>query len=42
MSSREVIEPHQGDIRYARRDSRHKAKTIVPKGQGDCGDEEKS
>jgi hypothetical protein len=57
MSRREVIEPHKGDKRYARRDSqghftekqvnvgklsadrRTKAKTIVPEGQGDRGDE---
>ena len=58
MSSREVIQPHQGDKRYARRnaegqftenqvdvgkslaaDRRSKAKKIVPKGQGDRGDQ---
>lgn len=61
MSSREIIEPHKGDKRYARRDSqgqftekqvkvgkslsadrRTKAKTTVPKGQGDRGDEKRS
>ena len=61
MSSRKVIEPHEGDKRYVRRDAdgqftdnqvkvgkslaadrRHKAKTTVPKGQGDRGDEKKS
>jgi hypothetical protein len=60
MSSREVIKPHKGDKRYARRDSqgqftekqvnvgkslaadrRTKAKTIVPEGQGDRGDEKR-
>jgi hypothetical protein len=60
MSKREVIEPHKGDKRYARRDEkgefskevnlgkslaadrRQKAKTVVPKGQGDRGDEKRS
>ena len=61
MSKREVIQPHEGDKRYARRnekgqltedqvdvgkslaaDRRSKAKTIVPKGQGDRGDQKKS
>jgi hypothetical protein len=61
MSKREVIEPHKGDKRYARRgehghftadqaqvgkslsaDRRSKAKTVVPKGQGDRGDQKKS
>ena len=61
MSKREVIEPHKGDRRYARRDSqgqftdnqvavgtslaadrRSKAKTVVPKGQGDRGDQKRS
>ena len=61
MSSREIIEPHKSDKRYARRDEqghftkeqvnvgrslandrRHKAKTTVPKGQGDRGDEKRS
>jgi hypothetical protein len=61
MSSREVIAPHKGRKRYARRDSqgqftekqvnigkslaadrRSKAKTTVPKGQGDRGDEKRS
>ena len=60
MSKREVIEPHKGDKRYARRDKegqftndqvnvgkslgadrRSKAKTVVPKGQGDRGDQKK-
>ena len=60
MSSREVIQPHKGDKRYARRDQqgkftddqvnvgkslaadrRSKAKTVVPKGQGDRGDQKK-
>jgi hypothetical protein len=60
MSSREIIQPHKSDKRYARRDEqghftekqvdvgkslaadpRHKAKTVVPKGQGDRGDEKK-
>ena len=60
MSSREVIQPHKGDKRYARRDKqgqftdnqvsvgkslaadrRSKAKTVVPKGQGDRGDQKK-
>jgi len=60
MSTREVIEPHKGDKRYARRDKqgqftekqvnvgksitadkRTKAKTTVPKGQGDRGDEKR-
>ena len=60
MSSREVIQPHKGDKRYARRDEqgkftddqvsvgkslaadrRSKAKTVVPKGQGDRGDQKK-
>jgi hypothetical protein len=58
---REVIKPHKGDKRYARRNSegeftesqvnvgrslaadrRHEAKTTVPKGQGDRGDQKKS
>ena len=58
MSSREIIQPHPGDKRYARRnaegqftenqvdvgkslaaDRRSKAKKIVPKGQGDRGDQ---
>ena len=58
MLSREVIQPHPGDKRYARRnaegqftenqvdvgkslaaDRRSKAKKIVPKGQGDRGDQ---
>ena len=57
MSSREFIQPHKSDKRYARRDNegqftenqvsvgksrtadrRSKAKTVVPKGQGDRGD----
>jgi len=61
MSNREVIEPHKGDRRYARRDAqgqftenqvavgkslaadrRSKAKTVVPKGQGDRGDQKRS
>ncbi|MEO8368438.1 MAG: hypothetical protein ABI806_04495 [Candidatus Solibacter sp.] len=61
MTKREVIEPHKGDKRYARRneqgqfteeqvnvgkslaaDRRSKAKTIVPKGQGDRGDQKAS
>ena len=61
MSKREVIQPHQGDKRYVRRDQqgqfsndqvsvgrslandrRSKAKTVVPKGQGDRGDQKKS
>ena len=61
MSSREVIQSHKGDKRYARRDKqgqftenqvsvgkslaadrRSKAKTVVPKGQGDRGDQKKS
>jgi len=61
MSSREVIQPHPGDKRYARRnnegqftenqvdvekslaaDRRSKAKKIVPKGQGDRGDQKRS
>jgi hypothetical protein len=61
MSSREVIQPHKSDKRYARRDKegqftgnqvsvgkslaadrRSKAKTVVPKGQGDRGDQKKS
>ena len=56
-SKRTLIEPHKGDKRYVRRDSkgkltekqvdvgaslaadrRSKAKTVVPKGQGDRGD----
>lgn len=60
MSKREVIQPHKGDKRYARRDKegqftndqvnvgkslgadrRSKAKTVVPKGQGDRGDQKK-
>jgi len=58
MSKRELIEPHKGDKRYARRDEqgqfttsqdnvgkslsadkRKKASTVVPKGQGDRGDQ---
>ena len=58
MSSREIIQPHKSDKRYARRnkdgqftenqtgvgkslsaDRRSKAKTVVPKGQGDRGDQ---
>lgn len=58
MSSREIIQPHPGDKRYARRnpegqftenqvnvgkslaaDRGSKAKKIVPKGQGDRGDQ---
>ena len=61
MIKREVIEPHKGDKRYARRDEqgqltqdqvavgkslsadrRTKAKTVVPKGQGDHGDQKRS
>jgi hypothetical protein len=61
MSTREVIQPHKGDKRYARRDEqghftdsqvevgkslaadkRQTAKTTVPKGQGDRGDEKRS
>ena len=61
MSSREVIQPHKGDKRYARRgeqgqftekqvkvgkslaaDRQHTAKTTVPKGQGDKGDEKRN
>ena len=61
MPAREVIEPHKGDKRYARRDEqghfttdqvnagksvandrRTKAKTVVPKGQGDRGDQKRS
>lgn len=61
MSSREIIQPHQDDKRYARRnergqftgnqvnvgnslaaDRRSKAKTVVPKGQGDRGDQKRS
>jgi hypothetical protein len=61
MSKREVIQPHKGDKRYARRneqgqftdnqvnvgkslaaDRRGKAKTVVPKGQGDRGDQKAS
>lgn len=57
---REIIEPHQGDKRFARRDKhghfssdqvdvgkslaadrRQHAKTVVPEGQGDKGDEKK-
>ena len=60
MSSREIIQPHPGDKRYARRnpegqftenqvdvgkslaaDRRSKAKKIVPKGQGDRGDQKR-
>ena len=56
-SKRTLVEPHEGDKRYVRRDSdgkftekqvgvgrslaadkRTKAKTVVPKGQGDRGD----
>jgi hypothetical protein len=59
-ASREVIQPHKGDKRYARRDEqgqftenlvnvgkslaadrRSKAKTVVPKGQGDRGDQKR-
>jgi len=58
---REVIQPHENDKRYARRDDaghftsdqvsvgkslaadrRSKAKTVVPKGQGDRGDRKRS
>jgi hypothetical protein len=58
---REVIQPHSGDKRYARRgssgqftedqsnvgkslsvDKRSHAKTVVPKGQGDKGDQKRS
>jgi hypothetical protein len=58
---RELIEPHSGDKRYARRseagqftadqtdtgrslaaDRKRKAKTVVPKGQGDKGDQKPS
>ena len=58
MNQREVIQPHAGDKRYARRDEkgrftddqgtvsksltadrRKKATTVVPKGQGDHGDQ---
>jgi len=61
MSSRETIQPHQGNKRYLRRDKegkftekqvsvgkslsadrRSKAKTEVPKGQGDRGDQKAS
>jgi hypothetical protein len=61
MSKRELIEPHKGDKRYARRDEegqftasqdnvgkslsadrRKKASTVVPKGQGDRGDQKRS
>jgi hypothetical protein len=61
VSSREVIQPHKGDKRYAQlnehghftenqvnvgkslaADRRQKAKTTVPKGQGDRGDQKKS
>jgi hypothetical protein len=61
MSKREVIQPHEGDKRYVRRDEkgeltndqvnvgkslaadrRSKAKTVVPKGQADRGDQKKS
>lgn len=57
---REVIQPHEGDKRYVRRDEKGnfttdqtavgkslaadrktKAKTVVPKGQGDRGDQKK-
>ena len=57
---REVIEPHEGDKRFARRnakgnftadqvdvgkslaaDRRQHAKTVVPPGQGDKGDEQR-
>ncbi len=57
---RELIEPHEGDKRYIRRDARgrftkdqvdvgrslaadnnQKAKTVVPKGQGDKGDQKR-
>ena len=57
---RELIEPHPGDKRYARRskagqftadqadvgrslasDRRKKAKNVVPKGQGDRGDQKR-
>jgi len=57
VSKRTLVEPHEGDKRYVRRDSggkftekqvgvgrslvadkRTKAKTVVPKGQGDRGD----
>ncbi len=61
MSKREVLQPHQNDKRYIRRDEQgrftedqtsvgkslaadrqHHAKTEVPKGQGDRGDQKKS
>jgi hypothetical protein len=53
VASREIIQPHQGDKRYARRNSQRqfgenqvnrcsRAKTTVPKGQYDRGDEKKS
>jgi hypothetical protein len=57
---RELIQPHSGDKRYARRDAdgkfttdqvnvgkslssdkRTHAKTVVPKGQGDRGDQKR-
>ena len=57
---REIIEPHSGDKRFARRDAqghftddqvdvgrsiaadrRQHAKTVVPEGQGDKGDEKR-
>ena len=50
MSSHQVIEPHKGDKRYARRGSQGqfadnqvtKAKTTVPKKQGGRGYEKRS
>ena len=58
---REVIQPHNNDKRYIRRDKegqftekqvnvgkslsadrRNRSKTIVPKGQGDRGDQKRS
>jgi hypothetical protein len=60
-TKREVIKPHAGDKRYARRgadgqftnnqvnvgkslssDKRTHAKKVVPKGQGDRGDQERA
>ncbi len=58
-SKRELIEPHEGDKRYVRRDEdgkftesddvtkslrqdvKKKAKTTVPSGQGDRGDQKR-
>ncbi len=58
-SKRELIEPHEGDKRYVRRDDegkfkesddvtkslrqdvKQKAKTTVPSGQGDRGDQKR-